>query len=171
MMRRSKGLTRTCNLNAVCICSFHFSGLCGGCCPYFLLPKSRLLSKQPYKIFTRTVGYLENTRMVKCVDVRSDNGLALKHYILLVIIAVAERHATDGDAGQGIHNIADSDIGPDTTHVDHSVHGQGLTTVVNAVDARGAGGVCILPYAEAVVDEGVVHTRRWGRLGLLKRPT
>jgi hypothetical protein len=100
---------------------------------------------------------LENTRMLKCVDVRSDNGLALKHYILLVIIAVAERHATDGDAGQGIHNIADSDIGPDTTHVDHSVHGQGLTTVVDAVDARGAGGVCILPYAEAVVDEGVVH--------------
>ena len=56
-----------------------------------------------------------------------------------------------------IHNITNRHIRAQSPHIHNRIHRQRDPEVVVAVDGRGADGVDILPDAEVVVDEGVVH--------------
>jgi hypothetical protein len=56
-----------------------------------------------------------------------------------------------------IHDTTNRHIRAQTAQINDRIHGQGNPEVVVAVDGGGADGVHVLPYAEVVVDEGVVH--------------
>lgn len=76
----------------------------------------------------------------------------------LVCILVAERHATNRDTSQRVHNITDGDIRFNPTHIYDGVHGQRIAVMVDTIDARSTRRrVIVLPDTEAVIDEGVVH--------------
>jgi len=75
----------------------------------------------------------------------------------LITVSVAVWAVVDGNAAQGVHDAADRDVGVDTGNGDDGVHGERDAEVVVTVDGGGAGGISVLPDAESVVDERVVH--------------
>lgn len=60
-------------------------------------------------------------------------------------------------AAHRVHDIANLNIRADATNGDDGVHRERVAEVVIAVDGGGACRVGVLPDAEVVVDEGVVH--------------
>jgi len=65
----------------------------------------------------------------------------------------------------GVHDTTNRHIRAQTPQRNDRIHGQGNAEVVVSVDGGGACGVYVLPYAEVVVDEGVVHPEdrvTWG---------
>jgi hypothetical protein len=65
--------------------------------------------------------------------------------------------AANHDTAHRIHDIANLHIWSDASHRHDRVHRQRVTEVVIAVDGRRASRVLVLPDAEVMVDEGVVH--------------
>ena len=75
----------------------------------------------------------------------------------LITVLVAKGMRPDLDPAHRVHNTANRHIRAQTPKVDHRAHGQGVAEVVVAVDGGGAYWIHVLPYAEVVVDERVVH--------------
>jgi len=75
----------------------------------------------------------------------------------LIAVLVAKRVAANHDTAHRIHDIANLHIWSDASHRHDRVHRQRVAEAVIAVDGRRASRVLVLPYAEVVVDEGVVH--------------
>ena len=61
------------------------------------------------------------------------------------------------DSTHRIHNLPNRHIREDTRDRNDRTHSQRVAEVVVAVDGRQARGVLVLPDAEVVVDERVVH--------------
>jgi hypothetical protein len=61
------------------------------------------------------------------------------------------------DPAHRVHDTANRHIRAQTPKGNNRVHGQRHAEVVIAVDGRGACRIHVLPYAEVVVDERVVH--------------
>lgn len=64
---------------------------------------------------------------------------------------------TNLDTTHRIHDLTDRDVRKDVGDSNDGVQGERVAEVVVAVDGREAGRVGVLPDAEVVVDEGVVH--------------
>ena len=75
----------------------------------------------------------------------------------LITIFVAKRVCPDLDAAHGVHNITNRHIRAQSPHIHNRIHRQRDPEVVVAVEGGGTDGVDVLPDAEVVVDEGVVH--------------
>lgn len=69
----------------------------------------------------------------------------------LVAVLVAQRGA------RGVEDIPNADRGPHIIDIDRGIEGEGVSSLVVAGDAGGAGRVGVLPDAEVAVDEGVVQ--------------
>jgi len=90
-----------------------------------------------------------------------------QHYLLtiiapsanhLVCITVAERHASNNCPAQGVHDLSHGHVRSNSSHRNNRIHRQGVALRVISIDAvRATVNIHVLPDAEAVVNEGVVH--------------
>ena len=75
----------------------------------------------------------------------------------LITILVAKSMRPDLDPAHRVHDTTNRHIRAQTPKGNNRVHSQGHAEVVIAVDGSGACRIHVLPYAEVVVDERVVH--------------
>jgi len=76
----------------------------------------------------------------------------------LIVVSIAERYAGNYCPTQGIHDLSNRHIWSNSSQRDNRVHRKGLAVRVVTVDAVCSSiDVHVLPDAEAVVHERVVH--------------